>query len=158
MPRQAEYHSIRSLAKRLGKDEANIRRAIRDGAIDANDLERSAAAWAERANEAPPRAKPPTPGSPTAKSRERLEAARAEKEEILVKQLKGELVDRAGALRTVHGAMQIIRELLEGWPARQAAPIASKLGLDDPHKVENILAEEVHGLLMHAAGRMKVTL
>jgi hypothetical protein len=110
------------------------------------------------ANGKPPRSKPPAPGTPLSESRARYEAARAREKEILVRKLEGSLIDRDGVLRTVRAAAQMTREAVEQWPAQHAAVLASRLGLDDPHLVETVLSESLHGLLIQLADRMAVEL
>jgi hypothetical protein len=152
MARPVDPESIRSVAKRLGRHVTQLRRAIRDGLVDVRDLERSAIAW----NAQYPKVERPAPTTATGEARRRLEVARAEKQEIQVRQLKGELIDRAGVTRLFFETGKAVREKLEQWPARAAAPLAAKLGKGiEPHTVENLLAEEVNNLLFGIVEQLK---
>jgi hypothetical protein len=149
MPRPVDHKSIRSVAARLGRSATSLHRAIRSGLVDADDLERSAAAW----NAAYPKAERPVPGSAEAKAR--VDKARADLLELRVQKERGRLVDREKTLATLFEAAKMTREAIEQWPAQEAAPIAARLGLDDPHLVENVLAESLHDLLVRTVEQMK---
>jgi hypothetical protein len=151
MPRPVDHKSIRSVAARLGRSATSLHRAIRSGSVDADDLERSAAAW----NAACPKAERPVPGSAEAKARARVDKARADLLELRVQKERGRLVDREKTLATLFEAAKMTREAIEQWPAQEAAPIAARLGLDDPHLVENVLAESLHDLLVRTVEQMK---
>jgi hypothetical protein len=109
MGRPVDLNSIRSLAKRLGRHPVQLRRAIRDGLVDPSDMERSAIAW----NQEYPVVRRHAPATPAGEARRRLETAKAEEKEIQVRQLKGELIDRAKATRLFYETGKAVRERLE---------------------------------------------
>jgi hypothetical protein len=136
MERASRYKSIRQVAASVGRSPSALHRAIQRGQVDADDLEASAVAWAA-ANPAP------------TEHRVRVDKARADLLELRVRKERGELIDRAKTNRLFFETGKAVRERLEQWPARAAAPLAAKLGRGvEPHLIENLLAEEVNGLLV----------
>ena len=54
----------------------------------------------------------------------------SQKAELTIGQMRGELVDRESALRTVFAFFRRQRDQLEAWPARVAPLMAAELGID----------------------------
>jgi len=77
-----------------------------------------------------------------AEARRRLTSAKADKAEIEARVRRGELVERAKAERAIFEFARRMRDVWTTWPARIAAPIAARLGVD-PHAVEAALVAEV---------------
>jgi hypothetical protein len=69
------------------------------------------------------------------------EILKAQRQELLLRRLKGELVDRAKALDAIFALARAERDTWTQWPARVAALIAAELQVDT-HKTEQVL--DVH--------------
>jgi hypothetical protein len=69
------------------------------------------------------------------------EILKAQRQELLLRKLKGELVDKAKSQDTIFALARAERDSWTQWPARVAALIAAELKVDT-HKMEQVL--DVH--------------
>jgi len=79
---------------------------------------------------------------PIASARARRVRALADRAEVEAARLRGELIERSKVERAIFEFVRRIRDAWVQWPARIAAPLAARLGVD-PHAVEVALASEV---------------
>jgi hypothetical protein len=156
--RAASPPTTTALAAALGVSRTAIYKAHATGRLDRGaSIATARRQWAERTDPSFQR-KPVGTADRYAACRDarlRYEAARAEEKEIRVQRLKDELIDRAKVTRLHVEISKLVRETLERWPARVAAPLAAKLGLDDPHLVATVLTEAVDELLVGIIELMK---
>jgi hypothetical protein len=135
------------LAAALGLSLSGFKKARRDGRISrsrgVNVLCRE---YAQNTDSRMQRSKPhlrhkTATGDLTA-SRARYELARAKEKELKLRQMEGELVDRAKAAALYFEMGKRTREMWEQWPSRVAAMLAAELGAN-AHTVEQALTKHV---------------
>jgi hypothetical protein len=78
------------------------------------------------------------------------EMLRAEERRIRIEKLKGSLIDREMAVRTVFSLARQERDGWLSWPARVAAIMAAELGVD-PHMMHAVLVDHVRQHLCELA-------
>lgn len=86
--------------------------------------------------------------------RTRKENARAEREELIVKKLKGELVERDQAERWLHGHVEEATSAFGGLPRRISGELAPIL---DEKEIEFVLRKEVRKILNDLSNPLKKT-
>jgi phage terminase Nu1 subunit (DNA packaging protein) len=135
------------LAAALGLSLSGFKKARRDGRIsfsrDVNVLRREFTQNTDsrmQRSKTHPRHKTAT-GDLTA-SRARYELARAKEKELKLRQMEGELVDRAKAAAMYFEMGKRTREMWEQWPSRVAAMLTAELK-SDLHTVEQALTKHV---------------
>jgi hypothetical protein len=135
------------LAAALDLSLSGFKKARRDGRIsrsrDVNVLRRE---YAQNTDSRMQRSKP-HPRHKTATGeltahRARYELARAKEKELKLRQMEGELVDRAKAAALYFEMGKRVREMWEQWPSRVAAMVAAELGAS-AHTVEQVLTKHV---------------
>jgi hypothetical protein len=147
------------LAAALDLSLSGFKKARRDGRIsrsrDVNVLRRE---YAQNTDSRMQRSKPhprhkTATGDLTA-SRARYELARAKEKELKLRQMEGELVDRAKAASLYFEMGKRVREMWEQWPSRVAAMVAAELKTD-PHTAEQVLTKHVKEHLRHLPQQLK---
>jgi hypothetical protein len=83
-------------------------------------------------------------------ARRRRALADAERHELEVARLRGELVSRARATRTAHDFARALRESCQTWPVRIGPALAAAFDLE-PHAVTTLLEDQVRDLLADLA-------
>jgi hypothetical protein len=145
--------TVTDYARHRGISRRSVHRALAEGRIHREpdgtlDPERCDRDW--QANSHPfagGRRDRPRPVAPAlAAVRLRREKAKAEREELTVRKLGGELVDRATAERVVFAYIRGIRNGWQTWPSRVSAKLAAETGAD-AGKLHRALEREVRAHL-----------
>jgi hypothetical protein len=126
---------------------ANIRPRKGGGRLELTLAQKQAALDAERGVPGDPSAEPPptATGELTAQ-RTRGEKLRADREELTLQRLRGEVVHRGSAVALATAFGQAWRQMIEGWVTLVAPDLAGDLEVD-PRKVELALERHVRKLL-----------
>ena len=150
-----------------GTSDTAVRAAITDGRIAAAlladktiDPAKADALWGTNSSrspsagdgvaEVPVNGSGPVQGSELTQARVRKTDLDAQKAELAVGRMRGELIDRERALRLVYDFFRRQRDELEAWPARVAPTLAAELDVDEG-TLQRILREYVEDHLRELA-------
>jgi hypothetical protein len=154
--------SIRAYARHRGISDMAVRKAIKvgrisqleDGTIDPKKADQEWQLNTEKRNQdTKPTTSyvkdttfknniPSTSGSTFMQARTANEVIKAQVSKVKLKQLKGELIDKAEVIAHVFRLARQERDAWMSWPSRISAQMASELGVD-PHKMHVMLEKYV---------------
>jgi hypothetical protein len=140
----AQGLTVAGYAAHRGVGRRTVSRALADGRIRRGADGLIDPVTADRAWEAHTR--PNRPIADLEDARRRRALADAERTELQVARLRGELVSRARATRTAHDFARALRESCQTWPVRIGSALAAAFDLE-PHAVTTLLEDQVRDLL-----------
>lgn len=147
--------SVAEYARHRGVDRRTVQRALQTARIRRGPDGKIDPVVADRAWTAHTRAHQPVADATVIdleEARRRRALADAERHELEVARLRGELVSRARATRIAHNFARTLRESCQTWPVRIGAALAGRFDLDAP-AVTLWLEDHVRDVLTDLAAR-----